>query len=106
MSTGHNVILDTSALIDFEELDGKEVAAHAGCNYAELAPGITSITLRLRRRRPDSCWPVTRCSELASLRTLLACWAVRFSWCSPSSHGHSMKVMTLVRPDTGLRRLH
>lgn len=45
MNTGHNVILDTSALIDFEQLDGRRVAQHVDCDYADLRPGITSITL-------------------------------------------------------------
>jgi hypothetical protein len=40
-----NVLLDTSAVIDFEGLDGRAVAAQVTCDYAALAPGIRAITL-------------------------------------------------------------
>jgi len=40
-----NVLLDTSAVIDFEKLDGQAVAARVQCGYAELAPGISAVTL-------------------------------------------------------------
>lgn len=45
MTTGPNVLLDTSAVIDFEEIDGRKVAERAGCAYGDLAPGISAITL-------------------------------------------------------------
>lgn len=45
MTTGPNVLLDTSAVIDFEEIDGRKVAERAGCDYGDLAPGISAITL-------------------------------------------------------------
>jgi predicted nucleic acid-binding protein len=40
-----NVLLDTSAAIDFEALDGRAVAARIQCGYADLAPGISAVTL-------------------------------------------------------------
>lgn len=45
MRTGPNILLDTSAVIDFEELDGQAIAARVQCDYADLAPGISSVTL-------------------------------------------------------------
>lgn len=45
MRTSPNVLLDTSAVIDLEKLDGRAVADHVGCDYADLAPGISAITL-------------------------------------------------------------
>lgn len=45
MRTGPNILLDTSAVIDFEELDGQAIAARVRCDYADLAPGISSVTL-------------------------------------------------------------
>ena len=40
-----NVLFDTSAVIDFEGLDGRAVAAQVSCDYADLAPGIRAIPL-------------------------------------------------------------
>jgi predicted nucleic acid-binding protein len=45
VNRGHNVLLDTSAVIDLPEIKGDDVAARAGCQVADLRPGITSITL-------------------------------------------------------------
>jgi hypothetical protein len=44
LSTSPNVLLDTSTVIDFEELDGRAVAARVRCDYADLAPGISTVT--------------------------------------------------------------
>ena len=45
MTIGPTVLLDTSAVIDFEDLDGRQVASELECDYASLAPGISAITL-------------------------------------------------------------
>lgn len=45
MRTSPNVLLDTSTVIDFEELDGHAVAAQVQCDYTDLAPGISAVTL-------------------------------------------------------------
>jgi len=45
VSIGHNVLLDTSAVIDLERINGKDVAAEIGCDLADLHPGISSVTL-------------------------------------------------------------
>jgi predicted nucleic acid-binding protein len=45
VSNSLNVLLDTSAVIDFEKLDGLAVAAQIQCDYADLAPGISAVTL-------------------------------------------------------------
>jgi predicted nucleic acid-binding protein len=45
VNLGHNVLLDTSAVIDLAEISGADVAAKAGCDIADLRPGISSITL-------------------------------------------------------------
>lgn len=45
MNPGHNVLLDTSAVIDLAEINGEAVAAKAGCEIVDLRPGISSITL-------------------------------------------------------------
>jgi len=42
---GHNVLLDTSAVIDLAEINGEDVAAKVGCGIADLRPGISSVTL-------------------------------------------------------------
>jgi hypothetical protein len=44
--TSPNVLLDTSAVIDFEGLDGRAVAAQVPCDYADLALGIRSYAQR------------------------------------------------------------
>jgi hypothetical protein len=43
--TSPNVLFDTSAVIDFEGLDGHAVAAPVPCDYTDLTPGIRAITL-------------------------------------------------------------
>jgi predicted nucleic acid-binding protein len=45
VSEGVNVLLDTSVVVDLEQIEGKDVAAQIGCEVAELRPGISSITL-------------------------------------------------------------
>ncbi len=45
MTDGHNILLDTSALIDLTDVNGEDVAAKVGCEIADLRPGISSITL-------------------------------------------------------------
>jgi predicted nucleic acid-binding protein len=37
VSNSPNVLLDTSAVIDFEKLDGRSIAAQIQCDYADLA---------------------------------------------------------------------
>lgn len=37
MSNSPNVLLDTSAVIDSEEFDGRAIVARVRCNYADLA---------------------------------------------------------------------
>jgi predicted nucleic acid-binding protein len=40
-----SILLDTSAVIDFEELDGLAVAARIQCDYTDLSPTISAVTL-------------------------------------------------------------
>jgi predicted nucleic acid-binding protein len=41
----HNVLLDTSAVVDLRQLSGATVAAQVGCEIDDLRPGISSVTL-------------------------------------------------------------
>jgi predicted nucleic acid-binding protein len=45
VSNNPNVLLDTSAVIDFEKVDGRAIAVQIQCDYADLAPGISAVTL-------------------------------------------------------------
>lgn len=69
MSKSLNVLLDTSAVIDFEELDGRAVAARVRCDYADLAPGICTVTLAELAAGPHATVdPSTRGARQARLQ--------------------------------------
>jgi predicted nucleic acid-binding protein len=65
----HNVLLDTSAVIDLPELNGEDVAANVGCDIADLRPGISSITLAELTAGPHATDdPATRAVRQALLQ--------------------------------------
>jgi predicted nucleic acid-binding protein len=65
----HNVILDTSAVIDLRQISGAAVAAEIGCEVADLRPGISSITLAELTAGPHAATdPAARAARQALLQ--------------------------------------
>lgn len=68
MSVAHNLILDTSAVIDLRQIDGVGLAARVGCDVADLRPGISAITLAELAAGPHAAAdPATRAVRQALL---------------------------------------
>lgn len=69
MSVVHNVVLDTSAVIDLRQIDGAGLAAEVGCDVADLRPGISSIPLAELAAGPHAAAdPATRAVRQALLQ--------------------------------------
>jgi len=69
VTLGHNVLLDTSAVIDLGQISGEDVAAKVGCDVADLRPGISSITLAELAAGPHATAdPATRAVRQARLQ--------------------------------------
>jgi predicted nucleic acid-binding protein len=71
MSASHNVLLDTSAVIDLEHLDEQRLADALGCAPGELRPAISSITLAELAAGPHAA----KASEARAVRQARLQWA-------------------------------
>jgi predicted nucleic acid-binding protein len=45
VSDPHNLLLDTSAIIDLERLDEQHIAGTLGCRPGDLRPAVSSISM-------------------------------------------------------------
>lgn len=69
MTLRHNVLLDTSALIDLPRISSTQVATAVGCDVAELRPAISAVTLAELAAGPHATQePTIRAARQARLQ--------------------------------------
>ncbi|GAA0820909.1 type II toxin-antitoxin system VapC family toxin [Streptosporangium amethystogenes subsp. fukuiense] len=71
MSVPHNVLLDTSAIIDLEKLDEKHLARSLDCQPSDLRPAISSISMAELAAGPHAA----KTADARAVRQAMLQWA-------------------------------
>ncbi|WP_406316422.1 type II toxin-antitoxin system VapC family toxin [Streptosporangium sp. NBC_01639] len=71
MSNPHNVLLDTSAIIDLERLDEQRIADSLGCQPGDLRPAISSISMAELAAGPHAA----KTADARAVRQAVLQWA-------------------------------